>query len=60
MAITADVLDTFATLDTSRQVSILRRVGIDTDCADALLGRLAGMFPERFTALSAALDRVAL
>jgi len=57
MAIGRDVFDVFARKDTREQVSILRRVGLDTDLADALLGKVAGMYPERFSALTVALNR---
>ena len=53
--LTPDVLRTFATLDTSRQVTILHRVGLETDAADKVLGHLAGNHPDRYDALRVAL-----
>lgn len=55
--ITADVLTSFARLDTSKQVTVLKRVGIDTEAADKVLGHLAGMYPERYDILLAHLHR---
>lgn len=54
--LTANVLETFGTLDTSRQVAILRdHQLIDTPPGDAVMGHLAGNSPERYRALVTAL-----
>lgn len=51
----------FATMDTSRQVNILRQTQtLDTDASDRLLGHLAGMHPARYDALRSALNRLDL
>lgn len=55
MALTADVLKVFANSDTSRQVQILKRVGLETDAADKVLGYLAGNDVERYRALMQAI-----
>lgn len=55
MAITADVLTTFANLDTAQAVRVLHRVGLETEVADAILGHVRGVYPERGEALMAAL-----
>lgn len=54
--LTSQVLDTFSTLDTARQVAILTGSQLlDTPPGDAVMGRLAGSHPERFDALVTAL-----
>lgn len=55
MALTVDVLKVFAASDTTRQVQILKRVGIDTDAADKVLGYLAGHHVEQYRALMQAI-----
>ncbi len=55
MALTVDVLKVFANSDTARQVQILRRVGLETDAADKVLGYLAGNHTERYRALMQAI-----
>lgn len=57
MALNKDHLSAFARLDTRKQVAALKRCGIDTEAADAVLGHLAGNHPERYGALRTALDR---
>lgn len=46
----------FALADTRKQRDILHRVGLDTECADKLLGHLRGMYPDRADALLSMLD----
>lgn len=56
--LTPDTLATFASLDTSRQASILAdHQLLDTDAGDAVMGHLAGVHPERYDALVVALAR---
>lgn len=57
MALTIDVLKTFASKDTGKQLEILRRVGLETDAADKVLGYLAGNEVERYRALMQAIAR---
>ena len=57
MALTSSVLETFALKDTSRQIEILKRTGLDTDAADKVLGYLAGNHAERYRALMQAIAR---
>ena len=56
--LTTAILRTFARMDTTKQVATLKRVGIETECADALLGHLAGKYPDRYSALTTALARL--
>lgn len=55
MALTPDVLKVFAAADTGRQVQILKRVGLETDAADKVLGYLAGNDSDRYRALMQAI-----
>lgn len=56
--LTPKILDTFATLDTARQVSILRGSQLlDTPPGDAVMGHLAGSHNARYLALVDALGR---
>lgn len=57
MALKAEHLAAFARLDTRKQVAALKRCGIDTAAADDVLGHLAGMHPDRYSALKTALER---
>ena len=57
MALNPSHMAAFARMDTRKQVSALRRCGIDTKAADDVLGYLAGMHPDRYSALRNALDR---
>lgn len=51
--LTMDILSRFSLADTHRQASILKDVGVETECADVLLGHLRGNHPERWSALLA-------
>lgn len=53
----SNVLATFAQKDTSRQVEILKRTGLDTEAADKVLGYLAGNHVDRYRALMDAIAR---
>lgn len=53
-----EVLSMFVALDTRKQLGVLQRVGLDTECADRLLGHLAGHDPMRFAALKRNVDLV--
>jgi len=54
---TMEILRLFAGKDTRDQLSILRRVGLETECADRCLAYLAGMFPHKYSALMLAISR---
>lgn len=47
-------------LDTNRQVAALKRCGLETEATDKVMGHLAGLYPDRFQALSTALERAEL
>lgn len=56
--LTPSILDVFANLDTTEQVRVFRtRQLTDTTAADAVLGYMAGMHHDRYTALIDALGR---
>lgn len=57
MALNHSHLAAFARMDTRKQVAALKRCGIETGAADAVLGFLAGNHPDRYRALTVALER---
>lgn len=57
MALNQEHLAAFARMDTRKQLSALRRCGVETGAADVVLGYLAGNHPDRYSALKVALER---
>lgn len=57
-----DAVRVFATLDTEAQVQVLRRAdgGYGSSATETVLGHLAGMHPDRYAALMAAMSREGL